>query len=162
MPALVFFLLFSCSVTKAAFIEANHIELFPCVCVCVCNNTSCINNTCFVFIPLTAFNCLYVPADLFEPPVDYKTPSQQGTTREDLDCKLNMAGAGAVPAKGTKQSKWEEEKEVCVFLKEAARATLPPRATLDQVIEASTNFFTEFAINTTRIKTHLKVRRRFT
>lgn len=67
-----------------------------------------------------------------------------------------MAGSGASTAEVTKKSKWEEEEEVRKCLTEASRATPPPRASLDQVTEASSKFFIEFPINTARIKTHLK------
>lgn len=66
-----------------------------------------------------------------------------------------MAAAGT--AAGTKV-RWEEEEGVRRYLKDAARATPPPRATFDQVTEASRNFFIEFPIETARLNTHLKVR----
>lgn len=54
------------------------------------------------------------------------------------------------------QQKWEEEEEVREYLREVARASPPPRASLDQVTHSSSKFFIKFAINTTRLKTHLQ------
>lgn len=59
-------------------------------------------------------------------------------------------------ARGETQQKWEEEEEVRGYLKEVARVSPPPRASLDQMTDASSKFFVKFAVNTTRLKTHLQ------